>query len=51
MASISSMDGRFSPADTVLAPTEAVCIGLSARTDNDRETFNLNTDNMNDYCY
>lgn len=28
------MDGRFSPADTVLAPTEAVCIGLSARTGN-----------------
>lgn len=31
------MDGRFGPADTVLAPTEVVCISLSARGDNGGE--------------
>lgn len=34
MATISSLDGQFSPADTVLASTEAVCIFLSVRGDN-----------------
>ncbi len=39
MASISSMDGRFSPADTVFAPTEVVCIGLSVRKDNGKNSL------------